>query len=313
MGWLSFARASGCFPDDQTPSAPHNPGMNPNPRFNSLLALALAVVMGAAAYKISAAEPALNVAVLRAGTNFIATRVYSAAEDQSMLKAFEGLRVADVCDGMDAVGLPNRGLMDPAIHPLWRDTKHYTHRFVGIAVTARYVPTQEPAAGQRPVEDYDRWAGQWYQRISSEPFVPLLRPGSALVIDDTAEADVGSIGSNNIMSWKLRGCVGVVTGATARDTDEIITEKVPLYFRRAGRGIRPGRNEIESVNRPIAVGGVLVKPGDVIVADGDGVIVVPRAQARAVAAYAQKIIAGDKAGRRHLYEQLGLPEDPSVK
>lgn len=261
----------------------------------------------------NAGEPAAADAALRAGTNFMATRVYSAEEDQQVLKAFSGLRVADVCDGMDAVGLHGRGLMDPDIHPLWRDTVNYTHRFIGIAVTARYVPTQEPTGGQRTIEDYDRWVSRWYSAMSSEPFVPLLRPGSALVIEDTAEADVGSIGSNNIMSWKLKGCVGVVTSATARDTDEITTEKVPLYFRRVGRGIRPGRNEIESVNRPIAVGGVLVKPGDVIVADGDGVIVVPRDKALAVAEYARKILDGDKEGRRDLYKKLGLPEDPSVK
>jgi len=278
--------------------------------FFSFIAVAfLAAPTGTA--PAGAAEAATD--LLRAGTNFIATPVYSAAEDQQVLKAFEGLRVADVCDGMDAVGLPNRGLMDRDIHPLWRDTQTYAHRFIGIAVTARYVPTQEPTAGQRSVEDYDRWAGVWYNKRSSEPFVPLLRPGTALVIEDTTEADVGSIGSNNIMAWKLKGCVGVVTSATARDTDEIITEKMPLYFRKVGRGIRPGRNEIESVNRPIAVGGVLVKPGDVIVADGDGVIVVPRIKALAVAEYAKKILEGDKAGRRNLYKQLGLPDDASVK
>jgi regulator of RNase E activity RraA len=250
---------------------------------------------------------------LRAGTNFIATRVFSLEEDQAVLKAFDGLRVADVSDGMDAVGLHNRGLMSPEIRPLWRDTEKFTHRFIGIAVTARYVPTQEPTAGALSVEDYDRWASAWYSQKSSEPFMQLLRPGSALVIEDAESADVGSIGSNNIMAWKLRGCVGVVTSATARDTDEIITEKVPLYFRHVGRGIRPGRNEIESVNRPIAVGGVMVKPGDVIVADGDGVIVVPRDKASAVAAYARKILDGDKSARRNLYRQLGLPDDPSVK
>lgn len=262
---------------------------------------------------LTAAETPPASAALRAGTNFIATKVFSAEEDQAVLQAFDGLRVADVCDGMDAVGLHNTGLMDPEIHPLWRDTVNYAHRFIGIAVTARYVPTQEPTAGQRAMEDYDRWAGTWYNTRSSEPFQPLLRPGSALVIEDAADADVGSIGSNNIMAWKLKGCVGVVTSATARDTDEIITQKVPLYFRRVGRGIRPGRNEIESVNRPIAVGGVLVKPGDVIVADGDGVLVVPRTQALTVATYARKILEGDKQGRRNLYKQLGLPDDPSVK
>jgi 4-hydroxy-4-methyl-2-oxoglutarate aldolase len=129
----------------------------------------------------------------------------------------------------------------------------------------------------------------------------LLRKGSALVIEDAEGVDVGSIGSNNIMVWKMKGCVGVVTSATARDTDEIITEKVPLYFKHVGRGIRPGRNEIESVNRPVVCGGVTVMPGDVIVADGEGVIVVPRARAEEVAKYAGKILEGDKAARRNLY------------
>ena len=249
----------------------------------------------------------------RTGTNFIATQAFSEADDKQLLAKFDGLRVADVSDGMDAVGLHNIGLMDADIRPLWRDTEKFTHRFVGIAVTARYIPTQRPPAGHRSVEDYDKWAGEWYSQRSSEPFTALLRPGSALIIEDAAEADVGSIGSNNIMSWKLRGCVGVVTSATARDTDEIITEKVPLYFRRPGRGIRPGRNEIESVNRPIVCGGVTVMPGDVIVADGDGVLVVPRAHAAEVAAYAKKILDGDKEGRRKLYEKLGLPPDASIK
>jgi regulator of RNase E activity RraA len=252
-------------------------------------------------------------AVLRQGTNFIPTKVYSAEEDARLLKLFEGLRVADVSDGMDAVGLPNTGLMDADIKPLWRDTEHYRHRFVGIAVTVRYVPTQQPPPGQLETAKFDQWVGDWYRLRSSEPFVPLLRPGSALVIEDAPNADVGSIGSNNILAWKARGCVGVVTSATARDTDEIITQKVPLYYRQPGRGIRPGRNEVESVNRPVVCGGVLVMPGDVIVADGDGVIVVPRAKAEAVAAYARKILEEDKVGRRNLYKRLGLPEDDSVR
>jgi regulator of RNase E activity RraA len=259
----------------------------------------------------AAAPPAA--ADARAGRGFIATPVHSAEDDRKLLALFDGLRVADVTDGMDAVGLQNVGLMDPEIRPLWKDAKDYAHRFVGIAVTARYVPTQRAAAGKRPVEEYDKWSGDWYNTLSPEPFQELLRPGSALVIDDAERADVGSIGSNNIMGWKSRGMVGVVTNATARDTDEIITEKVPLYFRRPGRGIRPGRNEIESVNRPIVCGGVLVIPGDVIVADGDGVLVVPRAVAADAARYAKRILEGDKEGRRKLYEQLGLPKDKSVE
>ena len=271
--------------------------------------LILSLALPAAAQAPGAAD----VESLRAGRNFIATPRHSEAEGKAVLALFKGLRVSDVVDGMDAVGLVDTGTMDPEIHALWRDTANFSHRFIGIAVTARYVPTQRPTAGVLGIEAYDAWAGDWYDKLSPESFAPIIRPGTALVIEDAPAADVGSIGSYNILEWKRLGCTGVVTSGTARDTDEIITEKVPLYLRRVGRGIRPGRNELESVNRPIVCGGVLVVPGDVIVADGDGVVVVPRAKAEAVAAYALKILEGDKAGRRDLYKQLGLKPDPSIK
>jgi 4-hydroxy-4-methyl-2-oxoglutarate aldolase len=274
----------------------------------ALTLLLLLPIAGAAQAERPAASEAL-----RAGKNFLPTPVYTEASDREMLVLFKGLRVADVADGMDAIGLQNIGLMDPAIHPLWRDTEHFSHRFVGVAVTARYVPTQSPAAGKLAAAAYDEWAGDWYDRRSTEAYIDLVRPGTALVIEDAPAADVGSIGSYNILEWRTRGCVGVVTSATARDTDEIITERVPLYFREPGRGIRPGRNELESVNRPIVCGGVLVVPGDIIVADGDGVAVVPRAHAAAVASYARKIMENDKEGRRDLYKQAGIQEDDSVK
>jgi regulator of RNase E activity RraA len=253
-----------------------------------------------------------SAADLRGGKGFIATEVYSLEDDKKILALFDGLRVADVSDGMDKAGLHSTGLMSADIRPLWKDTTNFSHRFIGIAVTARYVPTQLPPAGKMAPQDFDKWEGQWYSRISSEPFVALLREGSALVIEEAGEQDVGSIGSNNILTWKSRGMVGLVTSNSARDTDEIIAQKIPLYFRQVGRGIRPGRNEIESVNRPIVCGAVLVKPGDVIVADGDGVIVVPRAKAEEVAKYAKEVIDKDKAARTKLYEKLGLPKDKSV-
>jgi regulator of RNase E activity RraA len=209
--------------------------------------------------------------------------------------------------------LTNVTLMSPEIHPVWKDTTHYKHRFIGIAVTARYMPTNRPPAPAMETKPYDAWSGKWYGELSPEPFVPLIRKGTALVIDDAPDSDVGTIGSNNIMGWKARGCVGVVTNVGGRDTDEVATEQMPLYLRHVARGIRPGRNEIESVNRPIECGGVLVRPGDVIVADGDGVVVVPREKAKEVAEYAKGILDGDKAGRRNLYKKLGLPEDDSVK
>lgn len=244
--------------------------------------------------------------------DFIRFKSYTAEEDERILKLYEGLRVADVSDGMDMAGLQDVGLMDPAIHALWRDTNDFSHRFVGIAVTVRYLPTNRRAS-KMSADEFRKWEGAWYKDLSPEPFVQFLRRGSVVVIDGTDDGDTGTIGSNNILGWKLRGAVGVVTSGGVRDTDEIIKQKVPLYARRLGRGIRPGRNEVESVNRPITCGGVMVRPGDVVVADGDGVIVVPREHAEEVARHARTILEGDKAGRRRLYEKLGMPLDETVK
>ena len=55
------------------------------------------------------------------GVNYLETQTYTAEENAEILKLYEKLRVADVSDGMDMVGLPNTGLVDPAIHPDWVD------------------------------------------------------------------------------------------------------------------------------------------------------------------------------------------------
>ena len=109
--------------------------------------------------------------------------------------------------------------------------------------------------------------------------------------------------------------VGIVTTGSLRDSDEVIKQKIPVYMdpNQRGRGIRPGRNEIESVQKTVQVGGVQINPGDVVVADGDGVIVVPRKYARRVAEAAQIILDNDKGGRRALYKQLGMPLDFTVE
>jgi regulator of RNase E activity RraA len=259
-----------------------------------------------------AAAQERNKASMAKGMNFIETKTYSAEDDARVLALYKNLRVADVSDGLDMVGLPGTGLVDPAIHPDWVDLKDFSHIIRGIAVTVRYVPTQKPAL-PAPEEDFSKWEGNFYTAYSNEAFTQLLRPGSVVVIDDVEDRDIGSIGSNNILGWFRLGAVGVVTDAGARDTDEVGLEKVPLYLRKKGRGIRPGRNEIESVNRPVSIGGVLVCPGDVVVGDGDGVVVVPRAVAEKVAKFASDILTKDKAGRKGLYESLGRPLDNTVK
>jgi 4-hydroxy-4-methyl-2-oxoglutarate aldolase len=235
--------------------------------------------------------------------------------DEQILTLYEGLRVADVCDGMDMVGLRDAGTMDASIEPLWRDIENFSHRFCGIAVTARYVPTNRVVKNPMGKEEFQNWEGDWYNKISSEPFVPFLKKGSVVVLDVQGDGDVGSVGSNNALSWVSKGARGVVSNGGIRDIDEVIKEKIPVYldYMERGRGIRPGRNEIESVNKPITIGGVLIRPGDVIVADGDGVIVVPREYAAKVAQFASEILTSDKKGRRNLYQQLGMPMDQTVE
>ena len=209
---------------------------------------------------------------------FIPFKDYSQEDNRRVLEMYKWLRVADVSDGMDVAGLQDVGLVDPEVRALWKDTENFTHRTVGIAVTARYVPTNR----REPRMD-DKTIGHWYGTITSEAFMKVLHPGAMLVIDAAGDGESRSIGSSNILAWKKLGMVGLVTGGGLADTDEIIHHKVPVWYRRLARGIRPGRNELESVNRPVTLGGVLVRPGDVVVADGDGVVVVPRERAEEVA------------------------------
>jgi 4-hydroxy-4-methyl-2-oxoglutarate aldolase len=229
---------------------------------------------------------------------FIPYKDYSQEDNRRIVDMYKYLRVADVSDGMDVVGLQDVGLVNQEIHALWKDTENFTHRVVGIAVTARYVPTNR----REPKMD-DKTIGQWYSTVTSEAFMDVLTPGSILVIDAMEDGESRSIGSSNIQSWQKRGMVGLVTGGGLADTDEIIHQKIPVYFRRLARGIRPGRNELESVNRPVTVGGVLVRPGDVVMADGDGVVVVPRERAEEVANAALPFL--DNIGRERYIKETG--------
>ncbi len=253
---------------------------------------------------------------------FLAGCMFSFGQDkdsianQTLLKLYKGLRVADVCDGMDMVGLKDAGLMDPKIAPLWKDIQNYKHQFTGIAFTVRYVPTMRvPHPEESSVEEYKQWRDAWYTTISGEPFIKDIRPGDVIIIDNANDGDCGSTGSNNSMIWTSKGAVGIVSAGGVRDVDEIEKQRIPVYmdYYKRGRGIRPGRNELESYNKPVVVGGVFIQPGDVIVADGDGVIVVPRKMAVKVADAARKELDLDKDARRKLYEELGIPFDFTVE
>lgn len=244
---------------------------------------------------------------------YLEVKPYSEEEDKAVLKLYEDLRVADVVDGLDVAGLQDVTVMDPEIKPLWRDDEKFSHRLVGLAITLRLVPPQERAQNFPSHEEFAKWESHWYGTKSPMEFVGHFKPGTVLVIDAARTRDVGFCGSNNALGWYTRGMGGIVTDGGCRDTDEIILQRIPVYLRQITRGIIPGRVLVESFNHPVNVGGVLVMPGDIIVADNDGVVVVPRGKAEVVAAAARKILEGDKKGRLRLYEKLGRKPDFTVK
>src|SRR6266851_4842242 len=130
---------------------------------------------------------------------------YSQADNKKILAMFEDLRVADVSDGMDVVGLANVGIVNAEIKALWRDTENFTHRIVGVAVTERYVPTNK-----REIQMDKKTIDRWYQELTPETFQQMLFRCSILVIDAAEDGESRSIGSNNIMQWHKKGMLGVV-------------------------------------------------------------------------------------------------------
>lgn len=245
----------------------------------------------------------------------------SSVSDEVLLELYRGARVVDVVDGLATVGYTGIGVMDPEISPLWKDVKSMEHRISGIAVTVRYGPTNRPMhpgadlTEPENYEEYRKWRGMWYSQLSTEPFREYIKEGSVIVMDNRDDNDTGSTGSKNIMDWQEKGAVGLVSTGGVRDIDEIILQRNPVYtnYYQRGRGERIGRNEVIDVQRPVVVGGVLIEPGDVVVADSDGVVVVPRRVAVRVGQIAYQELVDDIKGRRHFYEQLGLEFDKTVE
>ncbi len=253
------------------------------------------------------------------GVRLLANKSFDDSEQarKEILDLYKDLRLTDVLDGMDLIGLQDIGLMQKNIRPLWRDTEKFSHRIVGFAITVRHVPT-DVRVGQNSfpnLEGFKKFKSQQYGR-APDAWLSVAKPGDVAVIDAGGIPECGFIGSNNSLGWAEKGVVGVVTNGGARDTDEIVKVKRIAVYCKDGystRGVRPGRLIAESYNFPISCGGVLVYPGDLIVADGDGVIVVPREHALTVGKLAQEINVGDEKSRADRFKRLGLKPDETVK
>jgi 4-hydroxy-4-methyl-2-oxoglutarate aldolase len=226
-------------------------------------------------------------------------------ERQRLLELYAPLRAADVRDGMDWLMMHHYGSMSPDIRSLFRT------RTCGIARTARYLPFQGPVPKMTP-DEYTKWSGWYYGEICTYPWMDDVEAGDFIVIDQSG-VDVGLMGSANSLGGVHRGVRGYVTNGSARDTDEIVLQQVPFWCKFNSQKMDQGRIQFDAKDVPVAVGGVVIYPGDVVVADGDGVIVVPRKIAFDVAKYAHRELANDKVGRRKLYELLGMELDDTVR
>ncbi|MFO7154084.1 MAG: RraA family protein [Caldicoprobacter oshimai] len=229
----------------------------------------------------------------------------SKSEREELLKLYEGLRVADVRDGMDWNMMHGYGSMSHEIRPLFRT------RVVGIARTVRYLPYEGSVPKMSP-EEYTEWVSWYYNNVCTYPWIEDIQPGDFIVIDQSG-VNAGLMGSHNSLEGFRRGARGYVIEGGVRDTDELILQKIPVWSRFISQAMVQGRLRYDAKDIPVSVGGVVVHPGDVVVADGDGVIVVPRKMAYEVAKYARRELNNDKIQRRKLYEAMGWELDDTVK
>lgn len=220
---------------------------------------------------------------------------------------YQYLRVCDVADALDAIGRPNVTLMDSAIRPLFPGAK-----FWGPAVTQRAIPANKP---MRVLSREEATLSHrlWFEDVGrGQGLGEYVKPGCVVVTDAHSCPEVGIWGSNNSLGMIARGAVAIITDGYARDTAELTLTKTPLFCRTRGRTIIPGRCTFAGVMEPIGCGGVLVRPGDIVGGDDDGIVVVPYEVAEEVGKIASDILIDDEKSRRRLYERLNIPLDDSV-
>ena len=145
-------------------------------------------------------------------------------------------------------------------------------RLLGRAFTLRYVPLRE-----------DVVAADTRELNAQKEAVETIGPGEALVIEARGEAGAGTIGDILALRALRRGATGIVTDGSLRDSAAVARLDMPTYYLAPHAAVLGMRHYPLATNIPVACGGVLVMPGDVLVGDEDGVIVLPAALAETVA------------------------------
>ena len=147
-------------------------------------------------------------------------------------------------------------------------------RMVGYAFTLRYVPAREDVGYQVAFDNETN-----VQRLAVES----VGPGDVLVIDARGELDAASLGEILATRIARRGGAGIGTDGCLRDSPGFRAIEIPAYFRAPHASISSIVHHPVDMNVPIGCGGVLVLPGDVVVGDEEGVVVIPARLAEEVA------------------------------
>jgi regulator of RNase E activity RraA len=150
-------------------------------------------------------------------------------------------------------------------------------RMVGQAFTLRYIPAREDLDHTGTVDNLTD-----PQRVAVES----VGPGDVLVIDARGDVRAGTLGAILAARLQCRGAAGVVTDGAFRDSPAIAASGLPAYARAAHAAANKTVHHPVDLQVPIACAGVAVYPGDILVGDDEGVVVIPRHLATEVAAAA---------------------------
>lgn len=231
---------------------------------------------------------------------------FTLSQKEEILNLYSKMRCTDVRDGMDWMGYHHYGTMSEYMRPLWPT------KAMGFALTARYVPYDRPVPQGKIGKEYTEWSNWYYKEICSNPWKYDVQKYDMIVINQ-CNLSVGVMGSmNSLVHIALKGASGYVIDGGIRDTDEVIDERIPVWSKKRIQPMDQARIQYDAHNVKINCDGVCVNPGDLVVADGDGVIVVPKDILYDVAKYAAQEMNNDKPWRKYLYIKAGLPLDESV-